>query len=69
MQEFVRPTWGALPQNQQGAGGADVFESWDLVYAELSAGADALGDAVGEQAGDLSMWDVPWSATETGGTL
>ncbi|MER7708315.1 hypothetical protein ABTX81_36170 [Kitasatospora sp. NPDC097605] len=46
-----------------------MFENWDTLYAGLSAGADTLGDAVGEQAGDLSMWDVPWSVTETGGTL
>ncbi|GAA1387800.1 hypothetical protein GCM10009639_13390 [Kitasatospora putterlickiae] len=67
MHEFERPKTGARPQNQQG--GTDVFESWDALYAELSAGADALGEAVGAQAGDLAMWDVPWSATETGGTL
>ncbi|MFE6866455.1 hypothetical protein ACFVFS_07850 [Kitasatospora sp. NPDC057692] len=46
-----------------------MHENRDAFYAELSAGADALGDPVGEQAGDLSMRDVPWSVTETGGTL
>ncbi|WP_380279106.1 hypothetical protein [Kitasatospora purpeofusca] len=46
-----------------------MYENWDTLYAELSAGANALGDPVGEQAGDLSMWDVPWTVTETGGTL
>lgn len=69
MQEFGRPPRGARPQNQQGVGGTDVYESWDTLYAGLSAGANALGDPVGEQAGDLSMWDVPWSVTETGGML
>ncbi|MFE2725685.1 hypothetical protein [Kitasatospora sp. NPDC059327] len=46
-----------------------MLDDWDARYARLSTGADALGAPLGEQVGDLSMWDVPWSVTETGEVL
>ncbi|MFF1907666.1 hypothetical protein [Kitasatospora sp. NPDC058218] len=68
MQDFA-PLRGKRPLDRRGEEGTDVLDDWDALYARLSTGADALGDPLGEQVGDLSMWDVPWSATETGGPL
>ncbi|MFJ9947404.1 hypothetical protein [Kitasatospora sp. NPDC091207] len=67
MQDFA-PLRGERPLGPRGEG-ADVLDDWDARYARLSTGADALGAPLGEQAGDLSMWDVPWSVTETGEAL
>ncbi|MCX5215630.1 hypothetical protein OG689_41485 [Kitasatospora sp. NBC_00240] len=43
-----------------------VGPEWDALWERLSAAADELGSDTNEMAGDVSMWDVPWSATELG---
>lgn len=38
---------------------------WGELYQRLSDGANEMGTPLGEEVGDTSMWNVPWSASET----